>query len=106
MARRIADCSGMSGGGSVESTANRDYAQACQRKADELAGLIRIAKELRKISSRERASFQPLQENTERVIARSRQLIAKSTALAVQGETVRQTVAVFAQSAQPEAELH
>ena len=48
-----------------------------RRSTEELAGLVRIAQELRVISIRERAGVQPLRKDAERLIAKSQKLIEK-----------------------------
>lgn len=53
-----------------------------RRSAEELAGLVRIAHELKAISIRERAGIQPLRQDAERLIAHSQQLIARCAELA------------------------
>ena len=82
---RAADSSSVGGGSELKIEQGEtciSYQQdSTDRRLAELAGLVRIAKELHLLSIRERKLVQPLRDDTRRLIEHSRQLLAQSEAL-------------------------
>ena len=79
---RVADSSSVGGGSKLKGETSLSYQQnSTNQRLAELAGLVRIAKELHLTSMRERKLMQPLRDDTRRLIEHSRQLLTQSEAL-------------------------
>lgn len=66
-----------------------DYRSANCSRMVELASLTRIAGELHRLSRRERATSQPLKQDTKRLIDHSKRLLEQSRAVSEQAAAAR-----------------
>ena len=75
----------------VRQVPSNDYRASNSSRMVELASLTRIAGELHKLSRMERATSQPLKQDTRRLIDRSKRLVEKSRILFEQVAATRKS---------------